>query len=103
MYKSVDNMEELGHLRCGEKVEVLTRWTEYFQVRTQDGRVGWVSYTGISSTPPATESSKNFGMTDASTARGPVVTPLTNTDVMKMSVMHLGADVIVAKIESSPV
>jgi uncharacterized protein YgiM (DUF1202 family) len=102
MYKSVDSMEELGHLRCGEKVEVLTRWTEYFQVRTQDGRVGWVNYTGISSAPPATESSKNFGMTDTSAARGPVITPLTNTDIMKMSVMHLGADVIVAKIKSSP-
>jgi uncharacterized protein YgiM (DUF1202 family) len=102
MYKSVDNMEELGHLRCGEKVEVLMRWTEYFQVRTQDGRVGWVNYTGISSTPPATESSKNFGMTDTTVAKGPAVAPLTNTDVMKMSVMHLGADVIIAKIKSSP-
>jgi hypothetical protein len=102
LYKSVDTMEELGHLRCGEKVEVLTRWTEYFQVRTQDGRVGWVAYTGISSAPPVTESNKNFGMTDAAAARGPVVTPLTNTDIMKMSVMHLGADVIVAKIKSSP-
>jgi uncharacterized protein YgiM (DUF1202 family) len=102
MYKSVDNMEELGHLRCGEKVEVLTRWAEYFQVRTADGRVGWVHYTGISSAPPVTEANKNFGMTDSAAARGPVVTPLTNTDVMKMSVMHLTADVIVAKIKSSP-
>src|SRR5262249_55535549 len=67
-----------------------------------DGRVGWVAYTGISSTPPATESSKNFGMTDTSVAHGPVVQPLTNTDIMKMSVMHLGPDVIVAKIKSSP-
>jgi hypothetical protein len=101
MYKSVDQLEEQGHLRCGEKVEILTRWTEYFQVRTQDGRVGWVHYTGISSIP-ASEPTKNFGMTDASATKAPLVTPLTNTDVMKMYVMKLSADVIVAKIKSSP-
>jgi hypothetical protein len=102
MYKSVDSLEELGHLRCGEKVEILTRWVEYFQVRTQDGRVGWVNYTSISATPPSTETNKNFGMTDTAAARGPVVTPLTNADVMKMAVMKLSPDVIVAKIKSSP-
>jgi len=102
MYKSVDSLEELGHLRCGEKVEILTRWVEYFQVRTQDGRVGWVGYASISATPPSTEANKNFGMTDATAARGPVVTPMTNTDVMKMAVMKLSPDVIVAKIKSSP-
>ena len=102
MYKSNDQLEELGHLRCGEKVEVLSRWLEYVQVRTADGRVGWVHYSGVSNSPSAT--SGNFGMTDTSAGRGaaPKVPPLTNTDIMKMHVMHIGSDVILAKIKSSP-
>ena len=101
MYKSVDSMEEMGHLRCGEKVEILTRWVEYFQVRTADGRVGWVHYSGISNTP-ASGASSNFGMTDTAAAPASAVPALTNTNIMKMHVMGLGADVIVAKIKGSP-
>ncbi len=101
LYQSVDQLEELGHLRCGEKVEVLTRWVEYFQVRTQDGRVGWVHYAEISNTPGGA-STTNFGMTDASAPHAPVVPPLTNVNIMKMHVMRLSADVIIAKIHGSP-
>jgi hypothetical protein len=101
LYKSVDQLEELGHLRCGEKVEVLTRWVEYIQVRTLDGRVGWVHYSGISTTAGAAPST-NFGMTDAAAGQAQSVPALTNTNIMKMHVMRLGADVIVAKIKSSP-
>jgi len=101
LYSSTDQLEELGHLRCGEKVEILTRWMEYFQVRTLDGRVGWVHYAEISNTPGAAPTT-NFGMTDASVPHAPVVPPLTNTNVMKMHVMRLSADVIVAKIHASP-
>jgi hypothetical protein len=100
MYKSNDQLEELGHLRCGEKVDVLSRWLEYVQVRTGDGRIGWVHYSGISNSPAGT--SNNFGMTDPSVPRVTSVPALTNTNVMKMHVMHLGAEVIVAKIKSSP-
>jgi len=101
MYKSVDNLEEMAHLRCGEKVEILTRWVEYFQVRTADGRVGWVHFTGISTTP-ASGSSTNFGMTDAAAAPAASVPALTNTNILKMHVMGLGPDVILAKIKASP-
>jgi hypothetical protein len=100
MYKSNDQLEELGHLRCGEKVEVLSRWLEYVQVRTAEGRIGWVHYSGISNTPAGT--SNNFGMTDSSAPRAASVHALTNTNVMKMHVIHLGSDVIIAKIKSSP-
>jgi hypothetical protein len=100
MYKSNDQLEELGHLRCGEKVEVLSRWLEYVQVRTADGRVGWVHYSGISNVP--TSASSNFGMTDSSAPRAASVPALTNTNIMKMHVMRLGSDVIIAKIKSSP-
>src|SRR5215475_6859928 len=91
MYKSNDQLEELGHLRCGEKVEVLSRWLEYVQVRTADGRVGWVHYSGISNNPSTT--SGNFGVTGSSgTHAVPTVPPLTNMDITKMHVMHIGAD-----------
>jgi len=100
MYKSNDQLEELGHLRCGEKVEVLSRWLEYVQVRTADGRIGWVHYSGISNTLAG--ASNNFGTTDSSAPRAASVPALTNTNVMKMHVMHLGSDVIIAKIKSSP-
>lgn len=101
LYQSVDQLEELGHLRCGEKVEILTRWVEYYQVRTLDGRVGWVHYAEISNTPGAAPTA-NFGMTDPTAARAPVVPPLTNINIMKVHVMRLSSDVIVAKIHSSP-
>ena len=101
LYKSVDQLEELGKLRCGEKVEVITRWVEYFQVRTLDGRVGWVHYAEISNTAGAAPTS-NFGMTDSSVPHAAAVPALTNTNIMKMHVMRLSADVIVAKIQSSP-
>ena len=100
MYKSNDQLEELAHLRCGEKVDVISRWLEYVQVRTGDGRIGWVHYSGISNSPAGT--SNNFGMTDSSARPATSVPALTNTNVMKMHVMHLGADVIVAKIKTSP-
>src|SRR5437588_8541047 len=78
MYKSNDQLEELGHLRCGEKVDVLSRWLEYVQVRTGDGRIGWVHYSGISNSPAGT--SNNSGMTDPSVPRVTSVPALTNTN-----------------------
>src|ERR1700722_20146985 len=63
LYSSNDSLEELGKLRCGEKVEVLSRYFDHVQVRTLDGRVGWVNWEQISNYPGAPPS-KNFGMTD---------------------------------------
>src|SRR5579864_3485769 len=62
MYRSNDNLEELGKLRCGEKVEVLSRYFDYVRGGGADGRVGWVNWAALSSAPGATPS-KNFGMT----------------------------------------
>jgi hypothetical protein len=102
LYRSVDQLEEMGKLRCGEKVEVITRWVEYFQVRTLDGRVGWVHYSEISNTPPAAAGTTNFGLTDPSAKPQNAVPSLTNAAILKMHTMRLGSDVIVAKIQSSP-
>jgi len=102
LYRSNDNLEELGKLRCGEKVEVLSRYFDYMQVRAADGRVGWVNWAQLSSSPGATPS-KNFGMTDTTTKQqGPAVPALNNAAVVKMRTQHFGADVIIAKIQSSP-
>jgi hypothetical protein len=102
LYKSTDQFEELGKLRCGEKVEILARWVDYFQVRTGDGRVGWVRYSEISITPPAGQATNTFGLTDPSARRTDAVAPLTNANILKMHGMRLSSDIIVAKIQSSP-
>jgi hypothetical protein len=103
MYKSSEQIEELGKLRCGEKVEILTRWVEIVQVRTADGRVGWVRPTDITATPVAGGPTTSFGLTDASgAAQKPAVAPLTNDSILKLRGMRLSPDVIIAKIKSSP-
>jgi hypothetical protein len=102
LYKSNDQFEELGKLRCGEKVEILNRWFEYVQVRTVDSRVGWVRFAEISNAPGEAPT-KNFGLTDPSSKpQGGGAPPLNNASVVKMRNLHLSPDVMLAKIQSSP-
>jgi hypothetical protein len=101
LYQSAEQLEILGHLRCNEKVEVLTRSGDYTQVRTQDGKVGWVHYSEISvpvSSAPATDS----GAAQPGVPGNPAVPALTNTNIVKMHAMRLSTDVIIAKIHASP-
>jgi hypothetical protein len=102
MYKSNDEFEELGKLRCGEKVEILGRWFEYAQVRAVDGRVGSVHYAELSDVPGQAPTS-NFGLTDPSAKPQVAGTPpLNNTSVVKMLNLRLSVEVILAKIHSLP-
>lgn len=102
LYRSNDNLEELGKLRCGEKVEVLSRYFDYVQVRAIDGRVGWVNWSEISNYPGAPPS-KNFGMTDPNAKQqGAGVAALNNAAIVKMRTQRLGSEVIIAKIKASP-
>lgn len=102
LYKSNDQFEELGKLRCGEKVEILSRWFEYAQVRALDGRVGWVHYAELSNAPGEAPTA-NFGLTDPSAKPQAAAVPsLTNASIVKMRSLRLSADVIVAKIQASP-
>ena len=102
MYRSNDSLEELGKLHCGEKVEVLGRYFDHVQVQAADGRVGWVNWSDISNSPGEAPS-KNLGMTDTTNKRGGVaVVALNNAAIVKMRTQHLGADVMIAKIQSSP-
>lgn len=103
LYKSTDQIEELGKLRCDEKVEVVTRWMKFFQVRTADGRVGWVRSTDISGTPASVRRQATpFGLTDPSAAPAEATElPLSNGNVLSMHGMRLSDDIIIAKIKSS--
>jgi hypothetical protein len=101
-YREADGLEELGKLRCGEKIEIITRWVEYIQLRTIDGRIGWAHYSEISNAPPQVQAATNFGLTDAAKARADAIAALTNANIVKMHAMKLGSEVIVAKIQSSP-
>jgi uncharacterized protein YgiM (DUF1202 family) len=102
LYRSTENLEELGKLRCGEKVEVLSRNFDYVQVRAIDGRIGWVNWHEISNYPGAAPSN-NFGMTDPNAKQqGAGVAALNNAAIVKMRTQRIGADVIVAKIKASP-
>ncbi|MFZ0580032.1 MAG: SH3 domain-containing protein [Candidatus Acidiferrales bacterium] len=103
LYKTTDQIEELGKLRCDEKVEVLTRWTKFFQVRTADGRVGWVRSADISGTPgSARRQATPFGLTEPTRAPAPATElPLDNRDILKMRGMRLSDGVIISKIKSS--
>jgi uncharacterized protein YgiM (DUF1202 family) len=103
LYKTTDQIEELGKLRCDEKVEVLTRWTKYFQVRTADGRVGWVRSGDITGTPASVrQQATPFGLTDPTAAPAETTElPLNNGNILSMHGMRLSEGVIIAKIKSS--
>ena len=103
LYKTTDQIEELGKLRCDEKVEVLTRWTKFYQVRTADGRVGWVRSTDISGTPgSARRQATPFGLTEPTAIPTPATElPLGNRDILNMRGMRLSDSVVISKIKSS--
>jgi hypothetical protein len=107
IYKTTERFEELGKLRCDEKVEVLGRSAGYSQIRTLDGRVGWIRDTDLSEAPAPPQHVFTFGMTDqtgdaqSSPAPSRSISPLTNKDILVMHAMHPGSDFILKKIASS--
>ncbi|MGA7851714.1 MAG: SH3 domain-containing protein [Candidatus Acidiferrales bacterium] len=126
LYKSTQKFEELGKLRCGEKIEVVARNDDYTEVQTEDGRTGWVINGDLSASAPPPQEVYTFGMTekrksdDAQSAEIPheqlvaaraVAAPasapaepaalITNVNVMKMQGDHAAPDEIIAKINSS--
>jgi hypothetical protein len=103
LYKNTDQFEELGKLRCGEKVEVLGRWFDYLQIRTLDGKIGWVRSADISGGPAASPSPTPFGLTSSTVSpQREATVPLSNKNVISMHATRLSPDVIIAKIKSSP-
>lgn len=103
LYKNTDQFEELGKLRCGEKLDVLGKYFDYLQIRTSDGKVGWVRAADVSGGPNVAPSATPFGLTNAQVAaQHPVLVPMTNKNVVAMQAMRMSPDVIIAKINASP-
>jgi hypothetical protein len=63
LYKSIQKFEELGKLHCGESVVVTGQDGEFTQVRTADGRFGWVPTSDLSTTAPPPQAVYTFGWT----------------------------------------
>jgi uncharacterized protein YgiM (DUF1202 family) len=104
LYKNTDQFDELGKLRCGEKVEVLGKWFDYFQIRTQDGKVGWARSADVTGGPASTPTATPFGLTSApvQSPQHEALVPLNNKNIISMQAMRLSPEVIIAKIQSSP-
>jgi SH3 domain-containing protein len=113
IYRTTQKFEEVGKLRCEEKVEVLSRSEGYSQIRTLDGRVGWVHDADLSETPPPPRRKFSFGLTEVTPEVQPKPAPspiaaarhsdsyLTNADIMAMFRERADSDAIVKKIKSS--
>jgi len=63
LYKSIQKFEELGKLRCGESVVITGQDGDFMQVRTTDGRYGWVPTSDLSTTAPPPQAVYTFGWT----------------------------------------
>ena len=63
LYKSIQKFEELGKLHCGESLEITGQDGDFTQVRTTDGRLGWVPSGDLSTTAPAPQTVYTFGWT----------------------------------------
>lgn len=110
LYRSLDKFEELGKLRCSEKVEILGHVPGYYEVRVADGRTGWVLDADISTTLPPPHHAFTFGMTEPpKPAPVPVAakqeaTPgaLTNEDVIALHGNPAAMAVMVDKMKTTP-
>jgi hypothetical protein len=107
IYKTTQRFEELGKLRCGEPVEVLSRAGAYSEIRTADGRVGWVRVADLSDTLPPPQRVFTFGLGEspkpvaASPAPKAPVRGFTNDDVLAMHRRRPGSELILKKIQST--
>jgi len=107
MYKSTERFEELGKLRCSEKVEILGQKGSFAQIRTQDGRMGWVRFADLADAPPPRQHVYTFGLTEdpkpvEPSAPQPPPSALTTDDVLAMHAMHPGSDFLLKKISTNP-
>jgi hypothetical protein len=63
LYKSIQKFEELGKLHCGESLVITGQDGDFTQVRTTDGRFGWVPTSDLSTTAPPPQAAYTFGWT----------------------------------------
>lgn len=107
IYKTTERFEELGKLRCGEKVEVLSHSGGYSHILTLDGRLGWVRDADLADTPPPPQRTFTFGLSEPSKDVRPTPVPkssisaLTNDDILAMNGQRRGFELILKKINST--
>src|SRR6201981_3573906 len=65
IYKTTERFEELGKLRCSEKVEILNQKGAFAQIRTIDGRTVWVRITDLSDGLPPPQHESTLGVSEA--------------------------------------
>jgi hypothetical protein len=63
LYKSIQRFEELGKLHCGESLTITGQDGDFTQVRTADGRLGWVPTSDLSTSAPPPQAVYTFGWT----------------------------------------
>src|ERR1700751_1665626 len=107
MYKTTEKFEEVGKLRCSEKVEILNQKGSFVQIRTTDGRLGWVRFADLADAPPPPQHVYTFGLTESPKpvepdAPKPPIAAMTTDDVLAMHAMHPGSDFLLKKISSNP-
>ena len=113
LYKSTERLEELGKLRCGEKLEILGRSPGYSQVRTLDGKIGWVRDADLSEAPPAPQREYTFGLSGEpeqpkpskaaapESAAAPANSLLTNESILLMRGMRRSQEFILERVRTS--
>jgi hypothetical protein len=106
LYRSTEKFEELGKLRCGEKVEIIDHKGSYAKVRTTDGRLGWVRAADLAEEPPPPQHVFTFGLTEEPkpvepSSPKPPASAITTDDVLAMHAMHPGSDFILKQIASN--
>jgi hypothetical protein len=107
VYKTTERFEELGKLRCSEKVEIINQKGSFAQIRTFDGRSGWVRFADLADAPPPPQHVYTFGPPESpkpveSSAPKPLVSALTTDDILAMHAVHPGSDFLLKKISSNP-
>jgi hypothetical protein len=63
LYKSIQKFEELAKLHCGESLVITAQDGDFTQVRTTDGRLGWVPTSDLSTSAPPPQTEYTFGWT----------------------------------------
>ena len=107
IYKTTERFEELGKLRCSERVEILNQKGAFAQIRTQDGRLGWVRFADLADAPPPRQHVYTFGLTEdpkpvEPSTPLPPASALTTDDILAMHAMHPGSEFLLKKISSNP-
>lgn len=102
LYRSTVKFDELAKLRCGEKLEVVSRVPDYVQVSTAGGKTGWLPESDLTTDAPADalDDSSESSATTANDSSVPAIT-LTNQSILDLHHAHASSEDIASKIRFS--